>query len=230
VLQALLRDEGRTRRLLAEIAAKHIAPGELDALTVQALTKHKDAAIREEAGRLLASALPADRKKVLDAYQKSLTLKADAKRGRVVFEKHCATCHRIGNLGTDVAPDIADSRTKTPAQLLVDILNPNQAIDNNYISYTALLKSGKAETGVIAAETAVSITLRQPEGKMVQLLRQDIDELRSNGVSLMPEGLEKNIPVAEMADLISFIKNWRYLDGAVPLANEDPTGRSRTGR
>jgi putative heme-binding domain-containing protein len=85
------------------------------------------------------------------------------------------------------------------------------------VSYTVATKDGKTETGIIATETASSITLRQPEGKTVLILRQEIDELKSNGISLMPEGLEKNITIEQMADLIAFIKNWRYLDGAVPL-------------
>jgi len=127
------------------------------------------------------------------------------------------TCHKIGDLGIDVAPDISDSRTKTPAQLLNDILNPNQAIDGNYVSYTIVTRDGRSETGIIGAETANSITLRQPEGKTALVLRQEIEELKSNGISLMPEGLEKNIPIEQMADLIAFIKNWRYLDGSVPL-------------
>ncbi len=55
---------------------------------------------------------------------------------------------------------------------------------------------------------------------MVTLLRQDIEELRSTGVSLMPEGLEKNIDKQQMADLIAFIKNWRYLDGRTPLGTK----------
>ena len=48
-------------------------------------------------------------------------------------------------------------------------------------------------------------------------LRQDIDEIQSSGVSLMPEGMEKNITVEEMADLLAFLKNWRYLDGTIPV-------------
>ena len=40
----------------------------------------------------------------------------------------------------------------------------------------------------------------------------------ADGTSLMPVGIERTIPPQEMADLIAFIKNWRYLDGAVPLA------------
>ncbi len=67
-------------------------------------------------------------------------------------------------------------------------------------------------TGVLAAETSTSVTLKQQEGKTETLRRDEIDELHNNGISFMPEGLEKDIPQQDMADLISFIKNWRYLD------------------
>jgi hypothetical protein len=32
----------------------------------------------------------------------------------------------------------------------------------------------------------------------------------------MPEGVEKDISVQEMADLIRYLKDWRYLEGPVP--------------
>ena len=84
-----------------------------------------------------------------------------------------------------------------------------------FINLLVILKSGKVLTGLIAAETASSITLRRPDGQADTVLRQDIEEVRSTGTSLMPEGLEKSITVEEMADLLGFLKNWRYLDGAV---------------
>ena len=59
--------------------------------------------------------------------------------------------------------------------------------------------------------------LRRAEGQSDTVLRQDIDEIQSSGVSLMPDGLEKAITVAEMADLLLFLKNWCYLDGTVPV-------------
>jgi putative membrane-bound dehydrogenase-like protein len=217
VLQALLRTTARAQALLGEIESGRLAVTELDPTHVQSLVNHKEATVRELARKLLAAAIPADRKLVLEKYQPALGMKGDPNRGRAVFEKNCVTCHKIGDLGVNVAPDISDSRTKTLAQLLTDILNPNQAIDNNYVSYTVLTKDGKSETGIVTTETAASITLRQPEGKTVLILRQEIDELKSNGISLMPEGLEKNITIEQMADLISFIKNWRYLDGTTPL-------------
>jgi putative heme-binding domain-containing protein len=150
-----------------------------------------------------------------------LSMKGDAKNGQVVFEKQCAACHRIAGVGVNVAPDISDSRTKKFDQLLADIIQPNRAIDNNYLGYTVRLMDGTVLTGILAAETATSITLRQQGGKEAVIPRSEIDELRSSGQSLMPDGLERNIPPQDMADLLTFIKHWRYLDGRTPLAESN---------
>jgi putative membrane-bound dehydrogenase-like protein len=219
ILDAVLSRNERTSLLLDSIEAGRIKAAELDRAQTNRLTQHRDAEIRERATRLLADAIPADRRQVLADYQPVLAWKADARRGLEVFTKNCATCHRIGDVGVNVAPDIADSRTKTPEQLLMDILQPNRAIDSNYVSYSVITTDGRTLTGILVSETGSSITLKQPEGKSVTLLRSEIDELRSNGISLMPEGLEKNVPPQDMADLISFIKNWRYLDGRTPLSD-----------
>ncbi|MDA1049325.1 MAG: c-type cytochrome [Planctomycetota bacterium] len=219
VIDAALANADRTTMLLDAIESSEIKPAELEPAQVSRLLKHRSSELRDRAGKLLAAAVPEDRQKVLADYQVVLKLEADSKRGQPIFQKNCATCHRIGDIGVNVAPDISDSRTKQPAQILADVLQPNRAIDNNYISYSVLTVDGQALTGIIAADTATSITLRQPENKSITLLRTDIEEMRSNGVSLMPEGLEKTIPPQDMADLIAFIKNWRYLDGRTPLGS-----------
>jgi putative membrane-bound dehydrogenase-like protein len=215
VLDALLADPARAAQVLDAVAAGDLPPSELGPTRIASLTKHPDPSVREKAASVFAP--PADRQKVLAEYASALSLKADPARGREVFVKNCATCHRIGGLGIQVGPDIADSRVHTPEALLTDILDPNRAIDGRYLAYTAATIEGVVHTGLIAGETSNAVTLAQPEGKMVTLLREEIDSLRSDGTSLMPVGVERTIPPQEMADLISFIKNWRYLDGAVPL-------------
>ncbi len=175
--------------------------------------KHRDEAVRTLATEILATEIPAERKSVLADYQQSLSLTPDVLAGKSLFRRaDCETCHHIGDVGVDVAPDISDSRVKTTAQLLTDILNPNQAIDNNYVSYILAMNNGNVHTGLIAAETSSSVTLRQPEQKTLTLLRADIESLRSSGVSLMPEGFEKHLSHQQLADLIGFVKNWRYLE------------------
>ena len=218
IVDGLLANTERTKLLLDAIEAGKIKPSELDAAHVTRLNQHRDAAIKERAGKLFAAATPAERAKALADYQPVLTMQADAKRGQVIFEKNCAACHKIAGVGVNVAPDISDSRTKKLDQLLGDILLPNRAIDNNYIGYNVRLLDGTIATGILSAETSTSITLRQQGGKEAVIPRDEIDELKSSGLSLMPEGLERQIPLQEMADLLSFIKNWRYLDGRTPLS------------
>ncbi len=215
-LNALFTTESRLHTLLAAVEAGDIPITEIDPVRQQQLLQHGNEAIRTKAGELIALATPADRKEVLAEYEACLSGESDPQRGRLVFSRNCATCHQVGGVGVNVAPDIGDTRTKTPLQLLTDILDPNRAIDNNYFGYSVVDLEGRIHTGVIASETPTSITLKQPEGKVVTFQRSEIEELQSTGLSLMPTALERNITQQEMADLISFLKNWRYLDGQVP--------------
>jgi len=216
ILGQLLTSEPRITALVTAIEEGEISLRELDSGRLTVLQRQKTPELKERIDKLVKAAAPADRSTVLAEYQPVLQRKGDPLKGREIFAKNCVTCHKIGDLGVNVAPDIADSRVKTPVQLLTDILDPNKAIDNNYFSYTVVDQQGQIYTGIMSAETASSVTLKQPENKTVSILRSEIDEIRSNGVSLMPVGLEKSIPPEQMADLISFIKNWRYLDGQVP--------------
>jgi putative membrane-bound dehydrogenase-like protein len=217
ILDGLFLSPARLTLLLDAIDAGYVKATELDVNRSKQLLNHPDSAIKQRAEKLLAAAIPADREKVLADYQSVLKLQPDAARGRAVFEKNCSTCHRIDDIGVTVAPDISDSRERLPVQLLTDILQPNRAIDSNYFSYTATTTEGLTYTGILTAETSTSVTLKQAEGKAITLPRDQIDDLRSDGISFMPDGLEQNIPPQQMADLIAFIKNWRYLAEA-PVA------------
>jgi putative membrane-bound dehydrogenase-like protein len=214
VIDSIFASVKRTGLLLDEIAAGQIKAAVVDPIHAEQLLRHKDAAIAKRAKKILASSVPADREKVLAKYIPVLKMAAEPARGQAIFKNRCSICHKIGDVGVQFAPDISDSREKKPEQLLTDILQPNRAIDSNYYSYTATTVDGRVHTGVLAAETSTSVTLKQQDGKSETLRRDEIEDLRNNGVSFMPEGLEKDIPMQDMADLISFVKNWRYLDSA----------------
>ena len=217
ILDVLLADEASTDSLLSNLEQGTVKPNELDATRQARLTKHKNAALRSRAEKLFVANVSPDRAAVVTAYQPALEKKGDVARGRAVFEKNCVTCHRVAGIGVNVGPDVADTYNKTPAYLLTNILDPNRAVDANYFGYTLATTNGKIYTGLVKAETASSITIRLPEGKEETILRADVEELKSSGLSLMPVGVEKTINIDQMADLIAFLKNWRYLEDGVPL-------------
>jgi len=212
ILQALVRTPDRTRALLDALEKGDIKAADLDPNIVRHLTHTARPDLRMRAQKLLAKAIPPERTQVLARYRAALQLAGDAARGRQVFQKNCANCHRVAGLGLDVGPDISDTRVKTPEQLLNDILNPNAAVDGDYVNYIVTTRDGRVFTGIVAAETSASILLKRAGGQTDAILKQDIETMQATGQSLMPEGLEKDISVQEMADLIAFLKTWRFLD------------------
>ncbi len=212
ILEALSRQPERLIALLDAIEERRLAPGDLGIPLVRQLVAHPNGAIKERAAKLLKDALPEDRQVVIDRYKAATEKDGDPKKGREIFRKNCASCHRIGDIGNVIGPDISDTLSKKKEQLLVDILDPSRVIDNNYMNFIVKTKSGAILSGFIAEQNASSLTLRRGENQQDVVLRADIEEMKAGGTSLMPDGLEKNIPVEDMTDLITFLKGWRFID------------------
>ena len=109
-------------------------------------------------------------------------------------------------VGEQIGAELGAIKDRGPDFILLNILDPNREVLPKFITYIATTDVGLTLTGMITAETATSITLRRPDGTSATLLRVNIQELRSTGVSFMPEGLEKSINHQEMADLLAYLQ------------------------
>ena len=206
VVDSLIQSGGGAIALLEAIKAAAVKPGEIDRDKRQVLMSHPQARVKDMAKEILAEPV-SNRKEVVAAYQPALELTGDAARGRLLYAKTCAQCHRAGTSGHQVGPDFVSVQNKSPGDLLIAILDPNREAQPSFQTYTAVTKEGKIHTGIISSETAASVTLRRAEAKEDVLLRDTLDELVSNGVSLMPEGLEKDISPQQLADIIAALKS-----------------------
>lgn len=193
-----------TRRWLAALEEGRLSPGDVAPAHWQTLLQHQDEQIRRRAERLAASR-QANRQAVLDQYRPALTLEGDPTRGRQVFTKTCAPCHQLSGIGHAIGPNLAAMRNRGKDALLLNILLPNAEVNPQYVNYVLVTKDGRTLNGMIAEESAGAITLLRAENAKDQILRIDIDTLRSTGQSLMPEGVERDIDVQGMADLLAFI-------------------------
>jgi len=207
ILDALLARPTWTAALLSAMEDKVVSADEIDARLRQQLLQHRDAEIRERSARLLAASTNGDRERVLAEYRRHGTLPGDVPRGREVFQKSCSACHRLDGIGKQVGPDLISLTDKSPEALLVALLDPNRAVEDKFRSYVALTVDGRQLAGMIAGETATSVTLAAADGKEHVLLRTELDELRSTGKSLMPDGLEKDLSPQAVADVIAFVRS-----------------------
>ena len=191
--------------LLAAIASGDVSRNEIDPQHRQQLLEHRDPSLRKEASRLFSGASNSDRAKVLEQYQSALLLTGDRSHGKVVFGKTCSVCHRVDDVGFMIGPDLAALAHKPPQSLLLEILDPSRNLDSRYVVYTAVTKNGRSFSGILASESASSVTLLGQEGKQETLLRVEIDELTGSQRSLMPEGLERDLSPQDMADLLAYL-------------------------
>jgi putative heme-binding domain-containing protein len=206
VLDTLLQRTEWTGSLLDFVAEKKVLAAEIDTVRRQKLLDHRDGDIRRRAADLFATSSDPDRAKLVSRYGIALPAQADAKHGAKLFEKHCAACHQLGGIGQQVGPELAAVGDKSPEGLLSAILDPNRAVEARYVNYLATTKAGLTVSGLLQGETSTTLTLVAADGKKHDLLRKDIDELTSTGKSVMPEGFEKELPPADMADLIAFLR------------------------
>jgi putative heme-binding domain-containing protein len=134
-------------------------------------------------------------------------MEGDIARGQKVFQKICANCHQLQGQGFAIGPNLAAMRNRGPEAILSNVLVPNAEVNPQFINYVVTTKDGRAFSGMIAEESAASITLQRAENVRDTILRIDIDQLRSTGMSLMPEGVEKDIDVQGMADLLTYLRS-----------------------
>ncbi len=147
-----------------------------------------------------------DRKKAVEAYRDVLEKKGDAKAGHAVYQKACVGCHRAGPEGSDVGPAFVTVKQRSAEEILVAILDPNREVNPQYVSTRILTTDGSVVDGIVAAETATTVTLKREKGETETILKVKIEKMVRSAFSLMPEGLEKAIDLQQMADLIAFIR------------------------
>ncbi|MCI0537389.1 MAG: c-type cytochrome [Verrucomicrobiales bacterium] len=205
IVLAMLGGRSRLLPLLEAIRDGVIPANQVPFPRRAVLLRSTDEQVKELATKLFSDAAPRSRKEVVAKYQAALSMKGDARRGQKVFETACATCHRAGDLGKDVGPNLATIRQWNPDQVLGNILDPNREVAPNFVGYTVETRDGRTLDGIIADESAASLTLKRAEGVTETVLRRDIATISGSGLSLMPEGLEANITVEQMVDLIAFL-------------------------
>jgi putative heme-binding domain-containing protein len=213
------------KQLVRAIAAKKVPAGALNVNQIRKLLASKDADLANEAravwGAVREERNP-EREKVVADMRRFLTeTKGDAVKGQQVFKGFCAQCHKIHGEGKDVGPDITSNGRATFEQLLSNVFDPSLVIGAGYQATTVTTKRGRTLTGLLAEDAPQRVVLKQQGGEVVTIARDDVDEVNLLKISLMPEGIEKQLKPQEIADLFAFL--------CLDKPPDDPTARKIPG-
>lgn len=208
VVAVLLLRPDSTRQLVDSLSKGPIRVTDLTLDQRQTLKNHPERRLREAATRVLSASggLPsADRVQVLERFAASAHATGDAKKGKELFKKNCANCHKHSGEGQEIGPDLTGMAVHPKEELLIHILDPSRSVEGNFRRYTVLTADGKVIAGMLAAESLSAIEIIDAEGKRQSISRDDVDSITATSKSLMPEGLEEQIKEADMADLLEFL-------------------------
>jgi putative heme-binding domain-containing protein len=205
VLAAASRSEMATNALLEAIAADMVRPVEVPIDIVERLKRSGSEATRKRVATLFRPA-NANRLEVVERYKPALTLAGDPVRGAAVFRENCLTCHTIQRFGHQVGPELSGVSSRPREILLHDVLDPSAQISTDFVSYIVITQEGKSFEGLIISQTGDAVRLRRAQGEEIVIPTRQIEQLRANNKSLMPEGFETKITPQAMADLLSFLR------------------------
>lgn len=204
-LVALLARPERVEALLGAIEQRTILPSELSSTQIKFLQSHRDQKLRERAAKLFGHKPSSERQNVMDTLLPALGLKGMPAKGQEVYLARCASCHRLAGQGYALGPDMASVKSSGKETMLLNILDPNREVQPSYLSYIVETKDGESLIGLIGSETPTSVTLRQANGVESVVLRSTIQSIKSQGQSIMPDGLEAGLTPQEIADLLEYI-------------------------
>ena len=197
------------KALLAAIGEKQIPPSVININQARRLKEIPD----PELQKLLVThwgqvreGRSRDREQVIADMRRLIrTTPGDEQRGQQVYKKICAQCHKIYGEGAEVGPDITLNGRNDYTQLLSNVFDPSLVIGSGYRSYTVATHDGRVINGLLAEDSPQRVVLKVQGGKQEIIARDEIDVLKVNEISLMPEGIEKQYSPQEIADLFAFL-------------------------
>lgn len=202
----LFREENH-QPLLAALEKKEVALGELNfhLERLRALLFSDDAEVKRRAEALINDAGVITRQAALEQMRPALALQGNAQAGREVYKELCAKCHRVGEEGEELGPNLTEIFRKSAESVLHDVVDPNAAVETKFLSHVLRTQEGEFLTGIIVGETDTEVVLASEGGVRKTVRREQIVELSATGLSQMPEGLEEGLSPQKMADLLAFL-------------------------
>ncbi len=173
-------------------------------------TKHADPLVRDLFERYLPEEQRVKRLGTSVKPDEILKLPGDATRGkRLFFETatvQCKNCHRVGEQGRLVGPDLTQIGKKLDrAKLLESILEPSRTIEPAFVTYLAETVDGRVLSGLLVRRNDAEIVLRDLEAKEITLPAQDVEQFTPQQKSLMPELLLRDLTAEQVADLLAYL-------------------------
>ncbi len=213
--------------LLSSVMAVDEFPESYQTLTLQLASRHVDSQVAD----LFERFLPADQRvkrlgTVIDV-PALLAAEGDIDRGEQLFFEAsgvtCRNCHRIGQRGAAVGPELTSVGRKYELQEILDnILVPSKVFEPKYASYLIQTIDGRIVSGLLAEQSEQELLLKDANAKDIRVARDDVEVMQMQQKSIMPELLFRDLTEQQAADLLAFLHAQKGPDEWLRKSHEIP--------
>jgi len=132
-------------------------------------------------------------------------------RGKeIYFQAQCSACHRFGDRGGAIGPDLTAVATRFKRQdLLESAIAPSKVLSEQYMNTAILTKDGETIVGRITEESQEKIVIRPNPlaDQTITVLKSDVEERSQSKVSPMPAGLLDTFTREDVLDLLAYMES-----------------------
>jgi putative heme-binding domain-containing protein len=126
-------------------------------------------------------------------------------RGREVFTLACVGCHTLAGAGGKIGPALDGAGAHGIEALLRNVLLPDAAMEAGYRRFRVETADGEITEGLLAAQDAESVTLRQQNAEDRRFPRAGLRRAGFVRGSVMPAGLLEGLNDDDARALLAFL-------------------------
>ena len=135
-----------------------------------------------------------------------LRLTGDTPRGKQRFLSTCTSCHRLGDEGTDYAPNLTGwARRQTTEVLIQSILNPSSEIAHGFGGVELVAKDGTEIHGMIVTD-GDPVVIQSAAGLAQTVPKSMIKSRKPFGRSLMMSADQLGLTPQDVADIAAYLR------------------------
>jgi len=164
------------------------------------LSNHAEPTIKFQAKNLLNT--------TVNLYNTDAILKTngDSENGRNVFNTYCISCHKIGNVGREIGPELTKIGGKLEKKGLYEALvYPSASIVFGYETSTIQTKTNSTYYGFLISENDKTLTIKDLSGNLTTIPQKEIKSKTKEKKSVMPTAYSLAISESEITDLIEYL-------------------------
>ena len=143
----------------------------------------------------------------MNAFDRGSVRSGDAARGRAIFEGKgaCTRCHRVGAIGSRVAPDLSEiGAVRSAGSLERSLTDPVSQMMPINRPIRVVKSDGTVVTGRRLNEDTYTVQLIDDQERLVSLAKSDLREYKISTTSPMPS-YAKTLAAGDLSDLLAYL-------------------------